>query len=201
MILAVKSSIEPISVPEIREAERSIVKYVQEKHFKEEIESLKRNQDVVTVIPSQRPKEGSVKRGSSIFGLDPVQVDRILVVGGRFGHASLPEDVEREIILPKDHHVTNLIVWHYDFASSHSEREYVLSLLQSKFWVIRANSLVLKLLTNCFSCRRRQNPVCCQKMADLPKERVTPGQPPFSHLGIDYFSPFMVKQERSQVKR
>ena len=83
MILAVKSSIEPISVPEIREAERSIVKYVQEKHFKEEIESLKRNQDIVTVIPSQRPKGGSVKRGSSIFGLDPVQVDRFcLLVDG-----------------------------------------------------------------------------------------------------------------------
>ena len=48
-MLAVKSSIEPISVAEMREAERSLVKYVQDKHFKEEIESLKRNQDVVTV--------------------------------------------------------------------------------------------------------------------------------------------------------
>lgn len=67
MIPAVKSSMEPISVPEMKEAVRSIVKYVQEKHFKEEIESLKRNQDIVTMIPSQRPKGGSVKRGSSIF--------------------------------------------------------------------------------------------------------------------------------------
>ena len=61
--------------------------------------------------------------------------------------------------------------------------------------------MVRKLLANCFSCRRRQAPVCSQKMADLPKERVTPGQPPFSHVGIDYFGPFMVKQGRSQVKR
>ena len=37
-------------------------------------------------------------------------------------------------------------------------------------------------------------------MADLPKERVTPRQPPFSHVGIDYFGPFVVKQGRSQVK-
>ena len=201
VIPAVKSSIEPISVPEIREAEQSIVKYVQEKHFKEEIESLKRNQDVVTVIPSQRPKGGSVKRSSSIFNLDPVLVDGILVVGGRLRHASLPEDAKHQFILPKDHHVTNLIVWHYHLGSAHSGREYVLSLLRSKFWVIRANSVVRKLLANCFSCRRRQAPVCSQKMADLPKERVTPGQPLFSHVGIDYFGPFMVKQGRSQVKR
>ena len=43
--------------------------------------------------------------------------------------------------------------------------------------------------------------MCSQKMADLPKERVTPGQPLFSHVGIDYFGPFMEKQGRSQVKR
>ena len=72
----VKFVIEPISVPEMREARRSTVKYVQEKHFKEEIECLNRNQDIVTVIPSQRHKGGSVKRGSRIFGLDPVLVDR-----------------------------------------------------------------------------------------------------------------------------
>ena len=152
------------------------------------------------MIPSQRPKGGSVQKGSSIFGLDPVLVDRILTVGGRLHHASLPEDAKHQIILPKDHHVTNLIVWHYHFASGHSGREHLPSLLRSKFWVIRANSVVRKLLANCFSCRWRQAPVCCQKMADLPKERVTPRQPPFSHVGIDYFGPFVVKQGRSQVK-
>ena len=34
----VKSVMEPISIPEVRETERSIVKYVQEKQIKEEIE-------------------------------------------------------------------------------------------------------------------------------------------------------------------
>ena len=36
----VKCVIEPISVPEMREAGRSILNYVREKHFKEEIEYL-----------------------------------------------------------------------------------------------------------------------------------------------------------------
>ena len=116
-------------------------------------------------------------------------------------YASLPEDTKHQITLPKDHHVTNLIVRHYHFASGHSGGEYVLSLQRSKFGVIRANSVVHKLLANCFSCRGRQAPVCSQKMADLSKERVTRGQPPFSHVGIDFFGPFIVKEERSQVKR
>ena len=67
-------------MPEMREAERSIVKYVQEKQFNDETECLKRNQDIVTVILSQRAKGGSVQRGSSIFGLDAVLVNGMLVV-------------------------------------------------------------------------------------------------------------------------
>ena len=128
-------------------------------------------------------------------------MDGILVVGGLLRLASLPEDAKHQIILTKNHDVTNLIVRHYHLASGHSGREYVLSLLRSKFWVIRANSVVRKRLANCFSCRRRQAPVCSQKMTDLPKKHVTPGQPPFGHVGINYFGEFMVKQGRSQVKR
>ena len=38
-------------------------------------------------------------------------------------------------------------------------------------------------------------------MADLPRSRVTPDQPPFTCVGIDYFGPFLVRQKRSLVKR
>ena len=80
------------------------------------------------MIPSQRPKGGSVQKGSSIFGLDPVLVDGILTVGGRLHHASLPEDAKHQIILPKDHHVTTLRVRHYHFAPGHLGRKYVRNL-------------------------------------------------------------------------
>ena len=39
------------------------------------------------------------------------------------------------------------------------------------------------------------------KMADLPRNRVTPDEPPFTDVGIDYFGTFYVKRGRSQVKR
>ena len=38
-------------------------------------------------------------------------------------------------------------------------------------------------------------------MADLPSARLQIDQPPFSHVGVDYFGPFHVKQGRALVKR
>ena len=38
-------------------------------------------------------------------------------------------------------------------------------------------------------------------MADLPFDRVTPGEPPFSFVGVDCFGPSVVKSGRAQIKR
>ncbi|XP_068247882.1 uncharacterized protein [Palaemon carinicauda] len=38
-------------------------------------------------------------------------------------------------------------------------------------------------------------------MADLPSDRICPGDPPFTNTGGDCFGHFFVKQGRSRVKR
>ncbi|KAK5933229.1 hypothetical protein CgunFtcFv8_004874 [Champsocephalus gunnari] len=38
-------------------------------------------------------------------------------------------------------------------------------------------------------------------MADLPKDRVLPDEPPFTNVGVDYFGPFEIQRGRSLVKR
>lgn len=38
-------------------------------------------------------------------------------------------------------------------------------------------------------------------MSDLPTERVTADQPPFTEVGVDFFGPFFVKRGRAEVKR
>ena len=38
-------------------------------------------------------------------------------------------------------------------------------------------------------------------MADLPEFKVAVGEPPVSHVGVDFFGPMQVKRGRSTVKR
>jgi hypothetical protein len=60
---------------------------------------------------------------------------------------------------------------------------------------------VRRILKRCVVCRRRYSKPLQQKMSELPEDRVTAGNPPFTTVGVDYFGPFEVKQGRSYVKR
>ncbi|XP_066023399.1 uncharacterized protein [Pocillopora verrucosa] len=172
---------------ELEEAGKEIIKFEQNLTFAEELEAVKGGK--------------CVKGSSALARLDPILTDGLLRVGGRLSRATLSDDSKHQIIIPKDSHLARLLVNHFHQKSGHSGREYVLALLRDCFWLIRANSTVRSVLSSCFDCKRRQGPVGEQKMANLPRPRVTPDQPPFTCVGIDYFGPFLVRQKRSMVKR
>ena len=172
---------------ELEEAGKEIIKFEQNLTFAEELEAVKGGK--------------CVKGSSALARLDPILTDGLLRVGGRLSRATLSDDSKHQIIIPKDSHLARLLVNHFHQKSGHSGREYVLALLRERFWLIRANSTVRSVLSSCFDCKRRQGPVGEQKMANLPRPRVTPDQPPFTCVGIDYFGPFLVRQKRSMVKR
>ena len=54
-----------------------------------------------------------------------------------------------------------------------------------------------QVLKECILCKRLKGKAEVQQMADLPTERVTPENPPFSYVGVDCFGPFVVKRGRS----
>ena len=69
---------------------------------------------------------------------------------------------------------------------------------------------VVDKLKNVNSYQSKQNFVCFVKrkaqtvthiIADLPIERLSYKQPPFSNTGVDYFGPFLVPIRRSTEKR
>ncbi|XP_071837463.1 uncharacterized protein [Apostichopus japonicus] len=176
----------PLTITELQEAEEAIVRCVQREHFRE-----------FTSEASEVKLKGSVLRK-----LDPyLSQTGVLCVGGRLSNAPVKEGMMHPPILPKDSHVTELVVRYTHGENGHVGREHVLSLLRERFWIIGARSIVRRVVTQCFTCRRATAPKINQKMADLPFDRVKPDMPPFSFVGIDYFGPFMVKRGRSEVKR
>ena len=176
----------PISVSELMRAQKLVLSYVQVKTFPREIETLK--------------KSGRVLKSSPIYKLCPVLRDGLILVGGRLSQASIQEEAKHPVILPRKHKVSERIVSEYH-DSAHLGTEWTLSLIREKFWIVQCRSLIKQVQRSCVTCKRLYAPPPSQKMADLPAERVSGGCPPFTHVGVDLFGPFLVKQGRSQVKR
>ena len=53
----------------------------------------------------------------------------------------------------------------------------------------------------CVTCKRFSSKPMVEKMTDLPRSKIVPSPPPFTHTGVDCFGPFLVKRGRSYVKR
>ena len=182
-----------LRVQDLQEAEDAIIGFVQQEAFQEEIDILGK---------SERTREGVVKRTSTIYKLDPVLgVDGLMRVGGRLSRASMAEEAKHPLILPKGTHVSKLILRDIHEGIGDLGRNCVLSKLRERFWILKANSAAREVINKCVICRTLRPRRGEQKMADLPVDRVTPGEPPFTRVGVDYFGPIEVKRGRSIVKR
>ena len=184
------TTVKPVSVVELKIAETAIVNYVQQQSFQEELSEL-----------SYARIDGTVKKSSNLYKLDPILVNGTMRVGGRLHRAPIEDDAKHPIILPKKHHVVKIIINFYHEISGHSGAEYTLSLIRQRFWIIGARQSVRNTVNKCFDCRRRQAPVMQQKMACLPENRITPSKPPFTYVGVDCFGPFSVRRGRTTAKR
>ena len=133
--------------------------------------------------------------------LDPVLIEGILCVSGCLQNSPLQDETKHPAILPKDHHISKLIVRYYHSTSDHSGLEHTLSLIREKFWVVHARTLLRRILSSCVDCRKRQATVDQQKMVSLPADRAIPSEPPFSYVGAVCFGPLVVRRARSTTKR
>lgn len=56
-----------------------------------------------------------------------------------------------------------------------------------KYWIVKRQSGVKNIINERVACCRRKQPPAKQIMTQLPAAEVTPKQPSFSSVGIDYF--------------
>ena len=118
-----------ISQDEIEKAKREVVIMVQKGTFPQELKDLKAGRQV--------------KASSNIVKLKPVIMnDGVLRVGGRISRAPISPDAMNPMILPKNHHVTTILIRYVHERNGHCGVEQVLSLLREQFWVIKGRAAV-----------------------------------------------------------
>ena len=147
------------------------------------------------------PKPQPSRRGS-LRSFRPLLLDEeLMCIGGRLRKANISERQKHPVILPKFHHIVDLIVKEQHEMSGHMGREHVLSLVRQRYWIIAGRSAVRRVLGKCFTCKRNHARPATQRMADLPSCRLMNDHPPFTFVGVDLFGPMLVRQGRSDVKR
>ena len=172
-----------ISCEEYRSAENNVLLFVQNESFNEELNCLKASQNI--------------KKGSKLISLDPqLNEAGLIVIGGR-AESFVPR---LQIILPKIHHVVDLIVRHAHHNNGHVGREHTLAYIRKRYWIVNARVSV-KRICNSIICKRYNGKLMSQMMTDLPSARVTAFEPAITHVGLDYFGPINVKYRRGTVKR
>ena len=184
----VASSTGPLTLQELSQSTQAIVRIVQNECFPQDVKEVSQNKEV--------------KISSRLGSLRPVLEDGVLRVGGRLQKAVvLSWDEKHPMILPKHHHVSQLIVRHYHEFAAHSGREQTLCELQRMFWIIGGRSLVKKIIRSCIKCRRMNAKPMEQFMGSLPGARLEAYHPPFTFTGVDLFGPLTVKWGRGTAKR
>lgn len=176
-----------LAVEDADKAELAIIQFCQRRKFSEGLVCLEKGQNV--------------KKSSHLYKLCPRLVDGVLRVEGRLSKAALPMESKHPIILSKDLHISTPLLRNIHQEVGHSGRNRMLSKLREKYWITGVSTAIRRIIRKCIICRRLNATPVYQQMADLPKERLRPDEPPFTCVGVDYYRPFEVKSRRSTVKR
>ena len=188
---ACKSGVTPPgghTVETLKHAEHVIIKAAQQESFREELQALRRSK--------------AVPEKSTIYKLDPfLDQGGILRVGGRLAKSYMTIDEKHPVILPRKGHVTALVIRYCHEETKHQGRGITVNAIRSRgFWIIGCSSAVSHYISKCVTCRKLRSRVTEQKMADLPKDRLTEAAP-FTYCAVDCFGPFLIKKRRTEVKR
>ena len=143
-----------------------------------------------------------VPRTSSIHQSDLfLYKDTVLRVGEGLVKSNLSHELKHPILVPKYCNISQLIIRYYHEKTAHFGRGMTINDIRNAgYWIINCKSAVKSLIAKCAICRHLGGSICQQKMADLPRERLSQ-EPPFTYCGIDMFGPILMKEGRKEMKR
>ncbi|KAK3103582.1 hypothetical protein FSP39_020334 [Pinctada imbricata] len=132
------------TLQEYQDAETFLLKEVQRESFAEEIYCLSNGKH----LPKNSP----------ILSLCPIlDNEGLLRVGGRISHLKeyLPTSEINPVILPKGHHISELLIRHHHEAVRHQGRHLTEGAIRSAgLWIVGVKRMVASLIHNCVVCRK-----------------------------------------------
>lgn len=138
---------------------------------------------------------------SHLLSLNPFLDDeQMLRVGGRLENSNLSYEKKHPLILPKDHHLTKLLIRQTHLNTLHGGPELVITMLRRRYWIINMRSAVRWEIHKCVKCYRHNATRCAQLMGNLPKPRVQVDRP-FTHTGVDCAGPINVRMSKGRGAR
>lgn len=173
----------PLTLDELNESKKRILRIAQRESFEAEIRELKKSQQVST--------------SSKISDLMPfLDNEGLIRVGGRLRNSTLEYGRKFPIILSGCHPLTELIIRAEHLKNMHLGPSGLLAIIRSEFWPISGQSTVKRVLRKCLACFRARPRAVEQLMGNLPPERIEPAMP-FTNTGVDYAGSFCIKISRN----
>ena len=141
--------------------------------------------------------EKSVPKHSNLLQLDPlVDSNGLLRVGGRLENSTLEYQEKHPVILPKGHHVSELIIRHFHESVHHQGRLITSGAVrEAGYWVVGAHRMISSLIESCVNCKKLRGATLTQHMANLPPDR-TETSPSFTNVGFGVFGPREISMKR-----
>ena len=167
-----------LDVSWLQAAERELIYAVQSEAYSAERVALLKDEDI--------------PRSSSLVKLDPWLIDNLIVVGGRLSEADVDTRIKHPPVLPGKHPIS-LLIMRETHNQAHMGVEYTLAAVRQEFWITGATTLAKRVVSHCVPCKRMAPRPQPQLMGNLPSERVNPGGPCFTHVGLDMFGPIHVR--------
>lgn len=117
------------------------------------------------------------------------------------GCKSLSYDMRFPILLPRDDHVTRLLVKHFHTVNSHAGIQQTLSCVRLQFWIPKLGKVIPQIIKSCVDCKmffsRHYHVPNPPPLPDFRCDQVDP----FSHSGVDMTGHFHVKIGEEMMKR
>ena len=170
------------------------IRSVQADYYSEEVRFCRSNP---ARIPTGMKVPSSLARQLALF-MDP---NGILRTGTRLQNAVIPESTKYPILLPKDSHVTQLLIVDTHRRLCHAGVRQVMSSIRGFYWIPQCRRTIAKLLRACVNCRKVSAdfyPV--PDPPPLPDFRVAKVDS-FDHVGLDHCGPLYTRVGKAKPQK